>query len=180
MESVKNKIESIISDFPIIQYAFCNTNELTFSEKVRSICKTECERYGKSWSCPPGVGTVKECRQKCLSFDHVLLYTTQAEVSDSAVFSEALSSRSFHEEITRNIIQELKKEGISCFALSGDSCQICETCAYPQPCRHPEIAIPCIESYGILVVNLTEKYKIDFYTDSHTVTWFGLIFYCEN
>lgn len=179
MESVSDKVESIISQYPLIQYAFCTTDELDFSEKVRSICKNECERYGKSWSCPPGVGSVEECKKKCLSFQHVLLYTTQAEVSDSSIFSEALASRASHEEITRDMLQEMKAAGISCFALSGDSCQICRECAYPDACRHPDIAIPCIESYGILIVNLTEKYQIDFYTDMHTVTWFGLIFFHE-
>ena len=179
METVNEKIEAIISQYPIIQYAFCATQELTFSDKVRSICQTECERYGKSWSCPPGVGSVEACRQKCLSYDHVLLYTTQAEVTDSSIFAEALASRTSHEEITREILKELKGAGISCFALSGDSCQICEQCAYPDACRHPDIAIPCIESYGILVVDLTDKYDIEFYTDMHTVTWFGLIFYQE-
>lgn len=177
MESTSNKIEAIISQYPIIQYAFCSTEELEFSDKVRSICQNECERFGKSWSCPPGVGSVSECEKRCLAYPQVLLYTTQAEVSDSSIFSEALASRASHEEITRSILQDMKQAGISCFALSGDSCQICDSCAYPEPCRHPDIAIPCIESYGILVVPLTEKYQIDFYTDMHTVTWFGLIFY---
>lgn len=179
METLQEKIENIICQYPIIQYAFCNTQDLTFSEKVRTICRTECERYGKSWSCPPGVGRVEECKKKCLSYEKVLLYTTQAEVGDSSVFAEALASRSSHEAITRDLMKELQDIGISCFALSGDSCQICDTCAYPDPCRHPETAIPCIESYGILVVDLTEKYEIDFYTDMHTVTWFGLIFFQE-
>ena len=114
-----------------------------------------------------------------MTYDHVFLYTTQAEVSDSSIFAETLASRTSHEEITRDILKELQDAGISCFALSGDSCQICEQCAYPEACRHPDMAIPCIESYGILVVDLTDKYDIEFYTDMHTVTWFGLIFYQE-
>ena len=122
---------------------------------------------------------LEECRKRCQDYDRVLLYTTQAEVTDSSIFSEALASRTSHEEITREMLKEFREAGISCFALSGDSCQICSKCAYPDSCRHPDMAIPCIESYGILVVDLTEKYQIDFYTDMHTVTWFGLIFYRE-
>ena len=91
MEKVNEKIEAIISQYPIIQYVFCSTQEITFSDKVRTICQTECERYGKSWSCPPGVGSVEECRQKCMTYDHVFLYTTQAEVSDSSIFAETLA-----------------------------------------------------------------------------------------
>ena len=60
MRTIADKIETIISQYPLIQYAFCATSELVFSEKVRHICETECERYGKSWSCPPGVGEAPE------------------------------------------------------------------------------------------------------------------------
>ena len=81
MRTIADKIETIISQYPLIQYAFCATSELVFSEKVRHICETECERYGKSWSCPPGVGEVEECRKRCQDYDRVLLYTTQAEVT---------------------------------------------------------------------------------------------------
>lgn len=173
----KEEIEEILSKYPILQYEFCRTEEVTFSDKVREICRTECDRYGKSWSCPPGVGTVEECKNRCLAYPNVCLYTTQAEVSDTAVFAEALASRTEHEKITREVLADMRAAGAKCFALSGESCQICEQCAYPHACRHPEQMIPCIESYGILVVNLTEKYGIEFYTDSHTVTWFGMIFY---
>ncbi|MEI3138891.1 MAG: DUF2284 domain-containing protein [Lachnospiraceae bacterium] len=135
MRTIADKIETIISQYPLIQYAFCATSELVFSEKVRHICETECERYGKSWSCPPGVGEVEECRKRCQDYDRVLLYTTQAEVTDSSIFSEALASRTSHEEITREMLKEFREAGISCFALSGDSCQICSKCAYPDSCQ---------------------------------------------
>lgn len=168
-------IESFISEHPVCQYEVIDTSELVFSEKVRTICKNECERYGKSWSCPPAVGEVEECKKRALSYPNALIFTTLAEVTDTAVWSETLASRADHEKVTREICNELKKRGMEVLPLSGESCQICETCAYPQPCRHPEYAIPCVESYGILVTDLAEKYGIDFYTDSHTVTWFGII-----
>lgn len=171
------ELEGLISEYPLIQYEICESSELVFSEKVRAICRQECERYGKSWSCPPGVGEVETCRQKCISYPKVLIFTTWAEVTDSAVFEEALASRRQHEKITREMLETFRQHGIDCFALSGDSCQICDTCAYPKPCRHPDKAIPCIESYGILVPPTAEKFGIEFYTDSHTVTWFGMIFF---
>ena len=57
----RERIEERIVDFPIAQYAFIELDDIPFSEKVRYICKSECSQYGKSWACPPAVGTVEEC-----------------------------------------------------------------------------------------------------------------------
>lgn len=170
-------IESWIGRYPVCQYAVLDAGEIPFSEKVRHICRTECERYGRSWSCPPAVGEVEECRKKCLRYRKALVFTTMAEVTDCSVLSETLATRKGHEKITRALVQELKKRGADCLALSGESCRICDVCAYPDRCRHPDEAIPCVESYGILVTQIAEKCGIEFYTDMYTVTWFGLIFF---
>lgn len=172
-------IETWIGEYPVCQYAVLSPAEIPFSEKVRYICKAECERYRKSWSCPPAVGEVRECEQRVRTYDKALIFTTMAEVSDASYLTETLATRADHENVTRKLCQELAKRGAHCLALSGESCQICETCAYPDTCRHPQKAIPCIESYGILVTELAQRFGIEFYSDSHTVTWFGLILFNE-
>lgn len=168
-------IDTFISEYPVCQYEVIDTSELIFSEKVRQICKNECERYGKSWSCPPAVGEVAVCKSRALGYEKALLFTTLAEVTDTAIWTETLATRQGHEEVTRALCGHLRAHGFDVLPLSSESCQICETCAYPAPCRHPEYAIPCVESYGILVTDIAEKYGIDFYSDVHTVTWFGII-----
>lgn len=45
------------------------------------------------------------------------------------------------------------------------------------PMRHPDKMFPCIESYGILVTDLAEKYQITFMNGGNVVTWFSLILY---
>ena len=42
-------IEDYITQFPIYQYAFLSIDDIEFNDKVRTICKRECPRYGKSW-----------------------------------------------------------------------------------------------------------------------------------
>lgn len=171
-------IDEILAGYPVCQYEVLKVSEIPFSEKVRYICRTECERYGRSWSCPPAVGEVEECRRRCLKFRHALVFTTVAEVEDASVMEQTLKTRAGHEQITRSLCRELEARGMKCLALSGESCSICEKCAYPEEeCRHPDRMIPCVESYGILVTEIAEKCGIGFYTDNHTVTWFGLIFF---
>ena len=83
-ENFKEFIEIKISELPLMQYEWITTSELIFKEEVRQICSQECPMYGKSWSCPPAVGSVEECREKCTSYHGAFLFTTIAEVSDIA------------------------------------------------------------------------------------------------
>lgn len=175
----KEIIETKILELPLMQYEWITPKELIFKEEVRQICRQECPMYGKSWSCPPAVGSVEECRRNCTAYQGAFLFTTIAEVSDIANMEETLQTRFDHEEITRILGNVFKEEGAEVKLLSSESCAICDSCAYceGESCRHPEYMIPCIESQGILVTALAEKYEIPFLDSMTTVQWFGLILY---
>ncbi|MDO4323723.1 MAG: DUF2284 domain-containing protein [Lachnospiraceae bacterium] len=175
-ENKKNEIEQRLLELPIVQYAWLPASEIEFSERARYICETECPRYGKSWACPPGVGTVEECREICRGYDEVFVFTTIAEVQDIENMEETLATRSGHEEVTRQIRDIFQEFSFQTLAMSGDSCAICGECAYPDaPCRHPDQMISCIEGYGVLVPLLAEKAGIVFDNGSNIVTWFGSV-----
>ena len=178
-KNFKENIESKILELPLMQYEWIEPSELTFKEEVRQICKQECPMYDKSWSCPPAVGTVEECREESLKYQGVFLFTTIAEVSDIANLEETLQTRFEHEEITRALGKIFQEEHAEVKLLSSESCAICEVCGYcdGENCRHPEYMIPCIESQGILVTELAEKYEIPFLDSMTTVQWFGLVLY---
>ena len=59
-----SQFESFISQFPIYEYRLIDTADISIEERVRIICEQECERYGSTWACPPGVGSLKECGKK--------------------------------------------------------------------------------------------------------------------
>ena len=171
-------LEQQMAQLPIVQYEFFPTSELVFSEKVRTICRTQCPQYGKSWACPPAVGSVAACQAHCLSYPTALLITSLAEVADIADMESTLATREGHEELTRQVNALFRAQGVETFVLSTESCAICEHCAYPGgPCRFPEKMFPCVESQGILVTDLAEKFHIDFQAGGNLVTWFSLILY---
>lgn len=171
-------LEQQIAEYPICEYAFIDPADIAFLDRVRYICETECSQYGHSWSCPPAVGTVEECRKRCARYNGGFLFTTIAEVSDIANMEETLATRMDHEEITREIRDLFLPQCKDLQVLSTESCAICKKCAYPDgPCRFPQKMFPCIESYGILVTDLAEKYGISFMNGSNVVTWFSLILY---
>ena len=171
-------IEEQLSELPLYQYAFIDTCELLFSERIRWICEHECPMYGKTWACPPAVGSVEECKARLLQYPNALLIATITEVGDIANMEETLATRPEHEEITRQVHALVKQQCRDTLVLSTEACALCENCAYPEcACRHPEKMYPCVESHGIVVTDLAEKTGIDFYAAGNLVTWFSLIFY---
>ena len=171
------KLEEGLCALPLYQYAFIDTSELTFTKRIRTVCEQECPMYDKSWACPPAVGTVTECRERCLRFPRALVITTVTEVNDVADIRETLATRGPHEEITRQAAALVKEQAAEIMVLSTEACAVCEECAWPHgPCRHPERMYPCVESHGIVATEIAEKHGIEFFS-GNIVTWFSLIFF---
>ena len=172
-------LEQELSQLPLYVYFFMEPSELEFSDRVRWICQHECGQYGKSWACPPGVGTVAECRDHCMSYNRCLVISTVTEVADIADIDETLATRPAHEALTEQVAALLKEQGEKPYILSTQACAICDRCAIldNQPCRFPEKMHPCVESHGINVVPILEKLGLDFQFGSNMVTWISLLLY---
>lgn len=170
-------LEEQLSQLPLLQFEFLSTDALMFTPRVRHICETECPMYGKTWACPPGVGTVEECQAKCLSYPEFLLISTVTEVDDIENIEQTLATRADHEAITREAAELIRAQDCETMTLSTEACAICKECTYPHgPCRYPDKMYPCVESHGILVTELCEKLGIEFF-NGNLVTWFSLIFF---
>ena len=172
-------LEQQLSELPLYIYDFFDPRELEFSSRIRWICEHECPMYGKSWACPPGVGSVDTCRQVCMAYDHCLLISSIVEVRDIADMDETLATRPDHEALTEQVRELMKQQGIDPFILSTEACTVCERCAIldGQPCRFPEKMHPCVESHGINVVDVLERRGLDFQFGANVVTWISLVFY---
>lgn len=174
----REKLEAQLSELPLYQYAFIRSEDLMFSDRIRWICEHECPMYGKTWACPPAVGSVDACRERCMRFEDALLIATITEVGDIANMEETLATRAPHEEITHQVHEMVCEQASDTLVLSTEACAICDACAWPDaPCRHAQKMYPCVESHGIVVTDLAEKTGIDFYAEGNLVTWFSLIFY---
>jgi len=174
----KALLEEQLRELPLVQYEFFPTDRLVFSPRVRQICERACPQYNTTWACPPAVGSVEECRARCLRYADALLLVTMTEVEDLADFQATLKTRAGHEEITRQVHALFRQQGVEPLVLSTESCALCPRCAYPDaPCRHPELMYPCVESHGILVTDLAEQFGLDFIAGGNVVTWFSLLLY---
>ena len=172
-------LEQQLSELPLYIYDFFDPRELEFSSRIRWICENECPMYGKSWACPPGVGTVDTCRQVCMAYDHCLLFSSIVEVRDIEVMEETLATRPDHEALTEQVRELMKAQGVDPFILSTEACTVCERCAIldGEPCRFPEKMHPCVESHGINVVPVLEKLGLGFQFGCNVVTWISLLLF---
>ena len=172
-------LEEKLAELPLYIYDFFDPKELEFSERIRWICENECPMYGRTWACPPGVGSVEACRGKCLGFENCLLISTIVEVRDIADMEETLATRPEHEAVTNQVAEIMAQLGARPYVLSTEACTICESCAILEgkPCRFPEKMHPCVESHGINVVPILEQRGLEFQFGANVVTWVSLLFY---
>ncbi len=171
-------LEEFLTNFPLFEYQMIETEQLQFQQRVRLVCEQECERYDKTWACPPGVGDLETCRQRCLAYPYGFFFSSVAEVSDILNMEELLDTRAAHEEITDEIGNFFEDRGMETFILSTESCSICENCTYPDaPCRNPKRMHPCLESHGIVVTEIVEKQQMTYTLGGNDVLWFSLILF---
>ena len=168
-----------LSELPLYIYDFIDPRELEFNSRIRWICENECPMYGKSWACPPGVGSLNQCKGKCLRHENCLLISTIVEVDDIADMEETLATRPDHEAITNEVADIMRSLGAEPYILSTEACTVCERCAMldGRPCRFPEKMHPCVESHCINVVPILESRGLEFQFGANVVTWISLLFY---
>ena len=172
-------LEEKLADLPLYIFDFIDPQELEFSDRIRWICEQECPMYGKSWACPPGVGSVAACKGKCRKYENCLMLSTITEVADITDINETLATRPEHEAVTNQVRDFMRELGEEPYILSTEACAVCARCAYldGQPCRHPDRMHPCVESHGINVVPILESRGLEFQFGANVVTWVSLLVY---
>lgn len=174
-------LDAQLSELPLYVYYYIDPKELEFSSRIRWICEHECPMYGKTWACPPAVGEVDRCREKCMRYRNCLMISTITEVSDIANIDETLATRPAHEKVTNQVRDLMREQGVVPYILSTEACTICERCAYLDglPCRLPGKMHPCVESHGINILPVLENYGLEFQYGENVVTWFSLLFFYD-
>ncbi len=175
----KALLEEKLAELPLLGYFFIDPKELEFSDRIRWICQHECPMYGKTWACPPGVGSVAGCKVKCLKYENCLMIASAAEVADIADIGETLDTRPAHETLTNQVRDIMRELGAWPYVLSTEACTLCSRCAYLDglPCRLPGKMHPCVESHGINLIPMLEENGLEFQFGGNVVTWVSLLFY---
>lgn len=184
-EKIKNYFDEILKTmdtFPNFRYEVIETKEISFSEEVRKYCEANtCNAYGKSWTCPPGVGTVEQCRMKTLSYSHMLVFSAYFALEDSFDIEGMMDARQDFKKICELLDDTIKNYCEQYLILSNEGCNRCVICTYPeQPCRMPDKLHPSIEGFGIWVNKLADSAGLAYNNGKDTITYFGGLLFNES
>lgn len=176
------KLEKELNKLPIREYVFLKPSEIIFSNEVRALCEGNgCGMYKTSWACPPAVGSVEHCIEKCQAYEHAMLFTTATEVASSFDMKGWLLARAEHEALTDQVATVFRKYDTNSLILSTEGCMICKKCTYPDsPCRYPDRMYPAVESYGIMVMQMAPVLNIRYNNGINTVTYFSMVLFNED
>ena len=128
---VKKAIELGADDARLI-----DAGQVVFDPRTQLKCRFGCLRWGRYWTCPPHLGLSQE------TFDRAF-----------KKYSKALIIKTADPEQGQDLAVALEKEAMlkrgAVFALALALCVKCEECAWPEPCRHPELARPSMDALGM-------------------------------
>ena len=179
LEQLKEEVTANREQLGIHQYGFLPTSKIVSSKMVRDLCKqNRCGAYGKSWACPPGVGTLEECAAKMKAYETVFVFTTKHDLEDSLDWEGMVAGKKAHEAMCPGVVEFFRARLADMMVLSTEGCSRCSDCTYPDaPCRFPDKLHPSIESYGVEVNVLARDAGVRYHNGPNTVTFFSCIFF---
>lgn len=65
----------------------------------------------------------------------------------------------------------MRKRYPDALCLGAGGCQLCKTCAYPEPCRFPDEACASMEGYGLFVTQVCRDNHLPYYYGPKTITY---------
>lgn len=144
-----------------------------FLSEVRDMCAdNKCGKYGKSWACPPGCGTLEETSAFIHAFDYGLLLQMTGQMEDDFDMETIEETERLCQENLKKWIETLEESGQYVRPLAPGVCTKCETCTYPEaPCRFPDKISPSLEACGIFVSRECTKSGIGYYYGPQTMTF---------
>ena len=125
-------------------------------ERVRAFCaKGSCPNYGESWICPPGCGSLEDCRAVLRARSRVLLL--QSFYPDTAGWTGEDFARAAleHNRRSQRFAETVRETEPQAWMLTTGGCELCERCTFPDaPCRRPEKQRGSLSAFGVDVGRL--------------------------
>jgi len=173
---VKELFEQVVKG-RAFEYAVIPTAAINFSDELIKMCeKNVCRKYNSCWTCPPVIDPPEKQKEKIISFSSAFVFTTKTDLEDPFDFEGMMAGEEIHNGLTGELHEKFGKTN-PVFGAGG--CKICETCAFPEPCRFPEKIYPSLEATGINVSELSRSGGLRYNNGDATVTYFSMILFNE-
>ena len=136
------RIRQMALDSGMYQAEYLNADQIKCYPEVRQTCEGNvCGNYNKTWTCPPGVGTLEECEAKLRRFDKMLLFAKKYELEDSFDIEGMGEALLDFKKVVAGFDDRIRPVLEEFILLGNEGCDRCAKCTYPdEPCRFPELA----------------------------------------
>ena len=129
---LRDKIKASVIQSGITEAGFVEISDLRFYPEIRKICRENtCRNYGKTWACPPGIGTLEQCRTRVNGYTGMILFSRKFQLEDSFDFEGMTAGHTAFKKTVDRMAEDLKQLTKDCLILSNEGCGRCGTCTYP-------------------------------------------------
>lgn len=160
-----------------IRYGMINMEKLDFLPAVRDMCAADlCHLYGRCWTCPPHCGTLQEAAAKASTYHRGLLVQSTGCLEDDFDIDSISETEQLQKDRFMQLVTALRVNDPNCLPMSSGGCTMCDICTCPDaPCRFPDLAIPSMEAYGLLVSQVCADSGLNYYYGPRTITFTACI-----
>jgi predicted metal-binding protein len=174
---IKGLIAEFINEYPVCEYFFLKTSELTLTSEVKQLSEQDAAVYGEYRKIPSAPDTFEQCKAMIEQYSDAFLFDAVYEVTDAYDMERCDEARKVHAGLVHALNEEFRQRFGKVLALSV-SCDLCETCPCPKkPCRHPEKQVPTIDSYGVQIMKTLADRDIMYDYGINTAIYFTVILF---
>ena len=169
------KLSALAADCGFTHSALLDVSTLEFLQDVRDMCNAkQCNRYDKSWACPPACGTLEEMRERVKGYTSGLLVQTVGELEDSYDW-EGIQDAAKRQAAGFDRLWDALAPLYPClYPMGVGGCSKCEKCTYPDaPCRFPERMAYSMEACGLFVSKVCTDNGAKYNHGPNTITYTG-------
>lgn len=150
-----------------------NVSRLYFDPAVREMCAADrCRNFGRSWACPPACGTLEEISEKAKQYRRGILLQSTGQMEDDFDLDTMEETEKLQKKRFFDFVRCIREHYPDCLPMASGGCRLCESCTYPDsPCRHPGLAIPSMEAYGLMVSQVCKDSGVGYYYGPRTITY---------
>ncbi|MEG2455608.1 MAG: DUF2284 domain-containing protein [Oscillospiraceae bacterium] len=154
-------------------------SRLAFLPQVREMCAADrCHKYGKSWVCPPGCGSLADAEARARRYSTGVLLQSTGMMEDDFDVETIAATEKAQQARFMELVTWLRQREADCMPMASGACTVCPQCTYPDaPCRFPNLAIPSMEAFGLLVSDTCKESGLPYYYGPRTMTFTGCILF---
>jgi predicted metal-binding protein len=160
--------------YTIVKAPVPEYHEESYQLSLKCCMDNKCGHYDTNWGCNPGAKM--DVQRYYEDKDYVIIMYREFPIEDKKD-EEAIKTISddIHRRV-RKMVLELRDNGVQCDGFVDGPCDYCGVCAYPEPCRFPEMKIPSVSTLGIGLRRYFDSIGISFAFEDGKVTLYGFIF----